>query len=262
MAGSGRRVFAPGEVLTASNTMNYLMDQTVMNFASTAARGSAIGTAVSEGMVSYLNDTDSLEVYQAIGTAAPGWQPVAFQSYANRVTGTRPIIPTGVTVSTGSGSFNSITGEVTFTNARDINVAGIFTSAYKFYELVYNTDGTTAADVLLAWFTNAGTNISSGWYGSSFFNAFGGGTGNVYSRNNGNGGVIGQYSAANTIHRILTYYDSTVSDKLFQYQAYNIGNAEHLIGGYSTAGTADGFRINPNTAGRNISGTIRINGWN
>ena len=72
MAGSGRRVFAPGEVLTASNTMNYLMDQTVMNFAGTAARGSAIGTAVAQGMVSYLNDTNFLQVYDN-----NGWHSVA-----------------------------------------------------------------------------------------------------------------------------------------------------------------------------------------
>ena len=52
MAGAGRRTFTPGEVLTASNTMNFLMDQAVMNFAGTAARGSAIGTAVSERMLS------------------------------------------------------------------------------------------------------------------------------------------------------------------------------------------------------------------
>ena len=60
--GAGRRVFSPGEVLTASNTMNYLMDQAVMSFAGTAARGSAIGTAVAEGMVSYLQDTNFLQV--------------------------------------------------------------------------------------------------------------------------------------------------------------------------------------------------------
>jgi hypothetical protein len=63
MAGLGRRTFAPGEVLTASNVMNYLQDQAVMNFAGTAARGSAIGTAVSEGMVSYLSDSDLVEIY-------------------------------------------------------------------------------------------------------------------------------------------------------------------------------------------------------
>jgi hypothetical protein len=43
--------------------MNYLQDQAVMNFAGTAARGSAIGTAVSEGMVSYLADSNAVEVY-------------------------------------------------------------------------------------------------------------------------------------------------------------------------------------------------------
>ena len=74
--GLGRRTFAPGEVLTASNVMNYLQDQAVMNFSGTAARGSAIGTAVAQGMVSYLNDTNSLEVYKTTGTAVAGWEPV------------------------------------------------------------------------------------------------------------------------------------------------------------------------------------------
>jgi hypothetical protein len=63
MAGLGRRIFAAGEVLTAGNVMQYLQDQAVMNFGGSAARGSAIGTAVSEGMVSYLQDTNSVEVY-------------------------------------------------------------------------------------------------------------------------------------------------------------------------------------------------------
>ena len=62
MAGLGRRTFAAGEVLTASNVMGYLQDQAVMTFAGTAARGSAIGTAT-EGMVSYLADTDLVQVY-------------------------------------------------------------------------------------------------------------------------------------------------------------------------------------------------------
>lgn len=64
MAGAGRRTFQPGEVLTASNVNSYLMDQSVMRFASSAARGSAVGTAViAEGMVSYLDDVNALEFY-------------------------------------------------------------------------------------------------------------------------------------------------------------------------------------------------------
>lgn len=62
MAGLGRRTFAAGEVLTAANVMGYLQDQAVMNFAGTAARGSAIASP-SEGMVSYLADNNAVEVY-------------------------------------------------------------------------------------------------------------------------------------------------------------------------------------------------------
>jgi hypothetical protein len=71
--GLGRRTFAAGEVLTASNVMNYLMDQSVMNFPGTAARGSAIGTAVQEGMISFLNDSNMVEAYD--GSA---WKALAF----------------------------------------------------------------------------------------------------------------------------------------------------------------------------------------
>jgi hypothetical protein len=73
MPGLGRRTFAPGEVLTATNVMGYLQDQAVMNFAGTAARGSAIGTAISEGMVSYLADTNDVQVYD--GTSWLGLGP-------------------------------------------------------------------------------------------------------------------------------------------------------------------------------------------
>ncbi len=65
MAGLGRKVFTAGEVLTAANVQGYLMDQTVMVFAGTAARASAIATA-SEGMISYLSDgtgSQALEYY-------------------------------------------------------------------------------------------------------------------------------------------------------------------------------------------------------
>jgi hypothetical protein len=57
-----KKTFTAGEVLTAADVNSFLMDQSVMTFATSAARGSAIGTAT-EGMVSYLNDTNSLEVF-------------------------------------------------------------------------------------------------------------------------------------------------------------------------------------------------------
>ncbi len=59
---AGRKVFTAGEVLSAANVMEFLMDQSVMTFAGSAARGSSIGTAT-EGMVSYLTDTNKIEVF-------------------------------------------------------------------------------------------------------------------------------------------------------------------------------------------------------
>ena len=86
MAGLGFKDFQVGEVLTSSDVDGYLMQQSVMRFADSAARGSALGTAtgtgvpLAEGMVVYLDDVDRLEMFDGtewrratvpLGTAAP-----------------------------------------------------------------------------------------------------------------------------------------------------------------------------------------------
>ncbi len=63
MAGLGRKTWTAGEVVTAANLQGYIQDQVVQVYAGTAARSSALGTAVSEGMVSYLTDTNALQYY-------------------------------------------------------------------------------------------------------------------------------------------------------------------------------------------------------
>jgi hypothetical protein len=62
MAGLGKKTFTAGEVLTASDVNGYLMDQMVMVFGGTAARGSAIPSP-SEGMLTYRTDDKVVEVY-------------------------------------------------------------------------------------------------------------------------------------------------------------------------------------------------------
>jgi hypothetical protein len=74
MAGLGRQVFTAGEVLTAADVNGYLMDQAVMVFANATARTAAIA-APTEGMVTYLSDTDALEYYDGsafVGVSNPG----------------------------------------------------------------------------------------------------------------------------------------------------------------------------------------------
>lgn len=66
MAGAGYKAWINGDVLTASDVNTYLMQQTVMVFATTAARDAAI-TAPSEGMFAYTKDNDTL--YYHTGSA-------------------------------------------------------------------------------------------------------------------------------------------------------------------------------------------------
>jgi len=63
-------VFVANEILTAGEVNTNLMDQAVMVFADAAARTAALGSP-SEGMVTYLEDTDSLELYTT------SWGPVS-----------------------------------------------------------------------------------------------------------------------------------------------------------------------------------------
>ena len=93
-----RKVFTAGEVLAAADVNTFLMDQSVMSFAGTAARGSAIGTAT-EGMLTYLNDSDSYESWN--GSA---WVGIGGGAATNAIiNGAFEINQRGFTSSTTSG---------------------------------------------------------------------------------------------------------------------------------------------------------------
>jgi hypothetical protein len=62
MPGLGKKTFTAGDVLIAGDVNNYLMDQTVMNFASSAARSSAIPVPT-EGMTTYVQDRNQIETF-------------------------------------------------------------------------------------------------------------------------------------------------------------------------------------------------------
>lgn len=71
MAGLGRKVWSAGEVMTAANVQNYLQDQVVQVYAGTAARSSALGTAVSQGMITTRTDVNAIELYDGVSWVNP-----------------------------------------------------------------------------------------------------------------------------------------------------------------------------------------------
>jgi len=154
VAGLGFKDFTVGEVLTSANVDGYLMQQTVMRFADAGARGSALGTApgtavaLAEGMVSYLDDTNAVEVFT--GTV---WRGIGGFNASTTITATDaswpvpsladPVVrvtvvgggggaePDSVTVSSGSSSsFACSAGTATAAGgARALGAAGSSSSA-------------------------------------------------------------------------------------------------------------------------------------
>ena len=121
MAGAGYKLFATGDVLTAAQVNTYLMQQTVMVFASSAARTTALSGVVAEGMVSYLQDTNATEVYD--GSA---WVGIA---NAGDITSVTTGTDSGLTGGATSGAvdlklqlaFNAQTGTTYTLVAGDLN---------------------------------------------------------------------------------------------------------------------------------------------
>jgi len=78
----GFKDFEVGEVLTSSDVDNFLMRQTVMVFDDAAARTTALSAVLTEGMVTYLKDTNAVEVYDgtAFTTISGGGGAVGFEA--------------------------------------------------------------------------------------------------------------------------------------------------------------------------------------
>jgi len=70
-AGLGFKTFATGDILTAADANGYLMSQTVMVFADSAARSASI-TSPQEGMITYLKDTNITQYYSGSAWVALG----------------------------------------------------------------------------------------------------------------------------------------------------------------------------------------------
>lgn len=111
--GSGFKNFTAASVLTASDVNNYLMEQSVMSFASTGARDAAI-TAPEAGMVAYVRSNDSSEgLYHRTSASTwrkgPGWNaPWGNQLGVTNSTSNSTFTATPVTISGMTGSVSVV----------------------------------------------------------------------------------------------------------------------------------------------------------
>ena len=152
MAGAGYKSFSTGDVLTASDLNTYGIEQTIMVFASSTARDTALSSAKSEGMFAFLKDSDSLTYYDG-----SSWTVV---DLAGDITGV-----TAGTALSGGGTSGTVTVNV------DVNSASTATGTSSDYMLIADVDDSNAtkkaliSDVVATGDitgVTAGTNISGG----------------------------------------------------------------------------------------------------
>jgi hypothetical protein len=133
MAGLGRKVFTAGDVLTASDVQNYMMDQSVMVFAGTAARSSAIATPTT-GMTSYIGVTGTATIPQIETYTGSAWQT-----------------PYGLT----------LVGQASFSAVANIALNNVFTSAYENYKLMIEITNSSAGNLVAIRMRSGGTDNAS-----------------------------------------------------------------------------------------------------
>lgn len=158
MAGAGKKTFTAGDLLYATPDVNdYLMDQMIMTFGGTAARASAIPTP-SEGMVTYLTDTNTTNYYDGSTWASLG-NPSALELVKTQTVGSA-VTEVEITDAFSANYDNYIIGYVGGSGSGstefDLGLGATTTGYYRTYRnLTYGNVGTTDGAANASYFTDA-----------------------------------------------------------------------------------------------------------
>jgi hypothetical protein len=224
-----RKVFTAGEVLAAADVNEFLQDQTIMTFAGTAARGSAIGTAT-EGMYTHLNDTDTLQYWDG-------------SDWVNR-------IPTPETAGV------TLLNTTTFTAGTSVFINNVFSSTYDFYDIYIENIGSEAQDLFFR-LAASGTAATGSDYSRQLFGAT---STTLYgSTATGTSFIIAPYGTTNNFLSTVQLASPGIAKVTgVRTQGGRNDNASSASGYHSLANAYDGFNIFGGIG--TITGTISIYG--
>jgi hypothetical protein len=231
-----RKVFTAGEVLAAADVNSFLMDQTVMTFAGTAARGSAIGTAT-EGMYAHLNDTDTLTYYNG-------------SAWVNR-----------------EGAALTLINTTSFTGVTSQSVNNVFTSTYDNYRIMISITNMATDGLLTMKMRASGSDTSTGYYTNVMGILENGTAENMTAANTSSwsiNDIDGVSATGATNSTVIELFNPERNIPTSATLVANGQNAAGFLRGFAgglwsaTATSFDGFTIGQ--AG-NIAGTIRVYGY-
>jgi hypothetical protein len=149
-----RKVFQGFTPLDAEDVNEFLMDQAVMSFAGTAARGSALPSP-NHGMASWLQDLDSFEIYNGSSWASLGSQP------------TLDLL--------NSTSFSGVTSQ---------QVDNVFSADYQNYKIIIKLTAGSNGLLLFLRTVSGGTPASGSIYSTGRYSVGSNSANNAFNENN------------------------------------------------------------------------------
>jgi hypothetical protein len=215
--------------LSVHNGTAFTIDRTIQVFAGTAARGSAIGTAV-EGMYTHIKDTDSLEYYNGS----------AWESVGGDTSGLTHIRTTSIS-SLASQTFDDV-----------------FSSEFDNYFAICDFTRSTTSNITFR-MRNAGTDDDGSNYIQQGLRAVGAGI--TSSSSTGTTGFLNNASGSTRIYASVDIYNPFLATRTNFYSKTNV--ADPLIGVIATehqlTNSYDGLTIIASAG--TMTGTIRIYGY-
>lgn len=273
MAGAGYMTFADGQVLTAAQVNTYLMQQSVMVFATAAARTTALPSP-SEGMVTYRSDNNVIEYYD--GAA---WQPILDQDViaakGDLIVGTgddtvsRLAVGTDTHVLTADSStatglkwaapvtaLTLVKTQTIGSGVSSVAVTSAFSSSYDQYLItISNCAPSQNADYTM---TLGSLNTTYYWATNRLF--YDGSAAQTAQGNNTSSWRIGTYTTTGLNCAIHVSAPFLTQAKRYLVQAATTGEAFILTGILNSSTSQTDFTITAG-AGNMTGGTIRVYGY-